>query len=273
MKPKEIESLEIDIFLDAINKRYGYDFQNYAPASLRRRIGNQMKNKSCEHILDLLSLVIHDEKVFEDLLKELSITVTEMFRDPGFFVAVRENIFPMLKTYPFLKIWHAGCATGEEVYSMAILLKEADLLSRTQIYATDFNNHSLEFSRKAIYSKNNIQKYIKNYNEVNGEASFSNYYHANYGHAKLVDSLKENVTFANHNLVSDGVFGEMHLIICRNVLIYFNKELQNRVLKIFSESLIHRGFLCLGSKESIDFLKEKSTFENVNRTQRIFRKK
>ncbi len=273
MNPEEIERLEMDIFLEAVNKRYGYDFRNYAPASLKRRIENQMKSKSRKQILNLLSLIIHDEEAFNELLKELSINVTEMFRDPDFFIAVREKIFPILETYPFLKIWHAGCATGEEVYSMAILLKEAGLLSRTQIYATDFNNHSLELSRNAIYPTDKIQNYIKNYNQIKGQASFSDYYYSNYGYAKLVDDLKENITFANHNLVSDGVFGEMHLIICRNVFIYFNQELQNRVLKLFSDSLIHRGFLCLGTKESINFSNEKSKFENIDNVQKIFKKK
>jgi chemotaxis protein methyltransferase CheR len=182
-------------------------------------------------------------------------------------------VFPYLRSYPFLKIWHAGCATGEEVYAMAILLKEEGLVKRSRIYATDFNNESLHKAKEGIYPLKKMKTYLDNYNRSGPKASFSDYYHVGYESAKMIETLREGITFANHNLVTDGVFGEMNLIVCRNVLIYFDKDLQNRVLRLFRASLCHRGFLCLGSKESLRFSEVADDFEIISRTGRIFRKR
>ena len=195
-----------------------------------------------------------------------------MFRDPSFYAALRNQVIPILKTYPSIKIWHAGCATGEEVYSTAIVLHEEGFLERAQLYATDFNSEALKTLTHGIYELNAFRKYTNSYMLSGGKAAFSDYYHARYGSAKMHDFLKEKIVISKHNLVCDGVFGEMHLIICRNVMIYFNKELCNRVLKLFLNSLCHRGFLCLGSKESMGASKLKYQFEEVHRKERIFRR-
>jgi len=271
MRSEQIESIEIDVLLEGIFRRWGYDFRNYAHASLKRRLEHRLALSKLTHISDLLPKVLHDAKFFELLLGDLSITVTEMFRDPRVYAALREHVFPVLRTYPFLKIWHAGCATGEEVYSMAILLQEEGLYGRSQIYATDYNNHSLEVARRGVYPLEDIRAYTANYNAAGGEAAFSDYYHAKYGSAKMNESLKENITFAHHNLVADGAFGEMNLILCRNVMIYFDKTLQDRVLSLFRDSLCHRGYLCLGTKETIDYSCVRDCFETVSDGDRIFR--
>ncbi len=221
----------------------------------------------------MIPKIMHDPLFFDLFLQDMSISVTEMFRDPSVFDVIRKKIFTSLKTYSKVNIWHAGCSTGEEVYSMAIMLKEEGLLKRARIYATDFNNQSLAFAEKGIYAANKIKLYTKNYLAAGGKASFSDYYHARYESAIMDDSLRQHITFANHNLIKDQVFAEMHLIICRNVLIYFDQTLQNRVLKLFFDALIHRGFLVLGDKESIDFSAEKESFEVYTDKERIFRRK
>ncbi len=272
MIDRQLRDIELDLLLAGIQRRHGYDFQHYARASLKRRVASMASKLGVDHISEIIPLVLRDETVFNDFLREMSISVTEMFRDPTFYAAVREKVLPYLKTYPMVKIWHAGCATGEEVYSMAIVLEEEGLYQRTRIYATDFNNESLDKAREAIYPLGKMKKYLAGYNNSAPRSSFSNYYQARYGEAKMSKTLKENITFANHNLVTDGVFGEMNLILCRNVLIYFNKELQNNVLRLFRDSLCHRGFLCLGTKESLQFSKVGADFEVVNHKERIFRK-
>ena len=272
MKAKELREIELDLLLEAILRRYGHDFRQYARASLKRRTDALCQKLDRPHLADLIPLLLHDKKVFNDFLRELSITVTEMFRDPWFYAALREKVLPHLATYPLIKIWHAGCATGEEVYSMAILLEEAGLYPRSQIYATDYNNESLDKAKEGIYPLEKMKHYTANYNKSAPQGFFSNYYHAKYDLAKMSETLKRNITFANHNLVTDQVFGEMNLIICRNVLIYFNKDLQNRVLRLFRESLAHRGFLCLGSKESLSFSDVADDFEVIAKRERIFRK-
>jgi chemotaxis protein methyltransferase CheR len=197
-----------------------------------------------------------------------------MFRDPAFYQTVRELVVPVLKTFPFAKTWHAGCATGEEVYSMAILLHEENFLDRVRIYATDFNKPALDTAQKAVYPLKTVRDvYARNYKAAGGKHELADYYSAAYDLAKIKDFLKEKVTFSYHNLVTDGVFGEMNLVCCRNVLIYFDRELQDRVLRLFSDSLRHGGFLCLGSKESINFSSIKPFFEPVDAQQRIFRKR
>ena len=272
MKDKEIEKIEIELVLEGIHRRYGYDFRHYAMASLKRRLRRRMQLAGLEHLSQLLPAVIHDEAFFETFLKDLSITVTEMFRDPPFYKQLRKHVIPALKTYPFIKIWHAGCATGEEVYSLAIVLQEEGYLDRAQIYATDFNTHSLEVAREGIYALDKIQQYTANYNRSGGRASFSDYYRARFSAAKMDDALKRNITFAYHNLVTDGVFGEMNLIVCRNVLIYFDRTLQDHVLRLFFDSLCRRGFLCLGTKETPEFSGLASGFEQLSSKARIYRR-
>ncbi len=272
MKTKDIDKIEMDLFLEAVVRRYGYDFRHYARSSLKRRLAHTLAQTHLNNISEMTSKVIHDENFFNQVLVYFSITVTEMFRDPGFYLAIREKVIPVLRTYPFIKIWHAGCATGEEAYSLAIVLKEEGFLKRTHIYATDFNTHSLGIAGEGIYSLENIKKYTDNYNKSGGRASFSDYYHSKYGSAKIADFLKEGITFSHHNLVTDGVFGEMHLILCRNVLIYFDRTLQDRALSLFRDSLCSRGFLCLGSKETLDFSNVHREFELVSRKEKIYRK-
>jgi chemotaxis protein methyltransferase CheR len=267
------EVIEINLLLEAIYQRYGYDFRDYGKAHAKRRILHRLALSGITSISELQHRILYDESIFHLILQDLSINTTEMFRDPEFFLSVREQVIPVLKTYPFIKIWHAGCSTGEEVYSMAILLREEGLLNRTQIYATDFNPSVLQKAREAIYSATQMKEYTRNYIKSGGKYSFSDYYNARYDSAILKKALKENVVFADHNLVTDSVFGEMNLIMCRNTLIYFNKRLQDKVIGLFCDSLVPGGFLCLGSKESITFSPYKENFEPVVGKWKIFRKK
>ncbi len=273
IKKVEDEDIEITLLLEAIYLKYGYDFRNYSNAHMKRRIKRRILEEGLKNISEMQHKVIYDKEFFKVLLSDFSINVTEMFRDPSFYKAFRKSVIPILKTYPFIRIWHAGCSTGEEVYSMAILLKEEGLYERSQIYATDFNNIVLQKAREGIYPIENIKYYTHNYQQAGGNASFSEYYIANYDSVILDQSLKKKITFADHNLVTDGVFGEMHVIICRNVLIYFNRELQNNVIKLFSDSLSNGCFLCLGSKESIKFSSSSDNFEDVIESEKIYRKK
>lgn len=268
----ELDEIEVASLLDAIYKKYGYDFREYAEAHIRRRIKNRMT-------MSRLTLSQVHEKVMSDrvfasqFLKDLSITVTEMFRDPEFYKALRKTVIPILKTYPFIKIWHAGCATGEEAYSMAILLKEEGLYDRTTIYATDFNEYALDVAREGIYSNTLLKQYINNYQKAGGLESFSDYYVSHYDSAIMVQSLKDKIVWANHNLVTDSVFAEMHLILCRNVMIYFTKELQNKVHKLFYDSLINGGMLCLGTKESLRNTNFSHEYAELDKKQMIYKRK
>ncbi|MFK7826893.1 MAG: protein-glutamate O-methyltransferase CheR [Oligoflexales bacterium] len=272
MSAIEIENLEIELFLEGVFKRYGYDFRNYARASLHRRINMLLDEENHKHITNLLADILYNDQVFKNFLQKMSITVTEMFRDHNFFIALRKKILPKLCSFPRLKIWHAGCATGEEVYSTAIVLYEAGLLERSIIYATDYNNISLEAAKLGVYSSDLIKAYTMNYNKSEGESSFSEYYLAKYGNAIMDSKLKKNIVFSHHNLVSDGVFGNMNLVICRNVLIYFNKELQDHVLNKLADSLDISGFLCLGGKETIDYSSISEQFRQVTE-QKIYQKR
>lgn len=263
---------EIGVLLEGIRRRYGYDFANYSFSSLHRRLRQVRDEAGCARYTELLDLVYHDGASFDLLLRGLSITVTEMFRDPKFYAAVREHVVPNLKTFPFAKIWHAGCATGQEVYSMAILLQEENFLERVRLYGTDFNKHALDVAQKGVYPARDIDAYDANYRAAGGHATFADYFSAGYDLAKVKDYLKEQVTFSYHNLVTDGVFGEMNMICCRNVLIYFDRKLQDRVLRIFADSLRHGGFLCLGNKETLNFTAVHRLFEPVDARQRIYRK-
>lgn len=272
MKRNEIEKIEVDLLLDAIYRYHGYDFRNYARVSLKRRLNNMVRYAEVTHISELLNKVLYDKEFFDRFLQEMSISVTEMFRDPHFYLTMRSKIIDILKTYPFVKIWHAGCSTGEEVYSMAILLHEEKFLGKTQIYATDYNPYSLEIAREGVYHLKDIQKYSQSYLDAGGKISLADYYYGKYKSVKFHDFLKEKITFAHHNLVTDTSFGEMNMIICRNVLIYFDKNLQSKVYSLFNDSLIHDGFLCLGTKESMSFSETHPCFELFSDKEKIYRK-
>lgn len=267
------QAIEINLLFEGIYQRYGYDFRDYGQAHTKRRILHRLALSGIDSVTELLHKALYDEAFFHLLLQDLSINTTEMFRDPEFFLNIRENVIPVLKTYPFIKIWHAGCSTGEEVYSLAIILKEEGLLNRSQIYATDFNPSALQKAREGIYSSAQIKEYTRNYLKSGGKYSFSDYYSARYDSAILKKALKDNIVFAEHNLVTDSVFGEMNLIMCRNTLIYFNKKLQDKVIGLFCDSLVAGGFLCLGSKESITFSPHKESFEPIAAKWKIFRMK
>lgn len=269
----DVLSIEIDGLLEAVFRRYGYDFRNYSRAHLKRRLLHRMSMSESESIASMMHRALVDKEFFGELLATLSINVTEMFRDPPFYKALREEILPRLETWPFFKIWHAGCSTGEEVYSMAILLHEAGMTDRARIYATDFNPEALRKAKDGIYPLEAIRNYTKNYQKAGGEGSFADYYTAHYDSAKLDKIIRKNIVFSEHNLVTDGVFGEMHLIFCRNVLIYFDTTLQKRVVKLFHESLSPGGFLCLGTKESLQFSDHEEAFERILDRQKIYRRR
>lgn len=266
-------NLEIRLLLEAIYSKYGYDFRDYGKAHIKRRILHRLSTSKLNNISELQHKIIYDKEYLKTILEDLSITVTEMFRDPDFYKAVKNEIFPLLKTYPYFKIWHAGCATGQEVYSLAILLKEEGIYDRAQIYATDFNQLALQKAKDGIYPIERIKEYTQNYQKAGGKNSLSDYYTAKYESVIIDKSLKKNIVFADHNLVTDGVFAEVNMIICRNVLIYFNKELQDRVLQLFEDSLITGGFLCLGSKESMRFARNFRNFQTIVNNQKIYKKK
>ena len=263
---------ELRLLMEAIYLRYSYDFRDYARASQKRRVLQALRQLDCLTIPDLQAKVLNDPEVFMQLLQYLTIPVSEMFRDPPFFLALRQQVIPRLQTYPSLKIWIAGCSTGEEAYSLAILLREEGLLERSLIYATDINAKSLNKARQGIFSLGSIKGHTTNYQNAGGKQAFSEYYTAAYDTAIFDKSLRENITFADHSLATDSVFSETQLILCRNVLIYFNKKRQDRALGLFHASLSHRGFLGLGSKESIEFSAYATHFESLDKPVRIFRK-
>ena len=266
------DDIELRLLIEAIYLKYSYDFRDYSGASIKRRVHHALRQFECKTISALQERVLHDPTAFMQLLQFLTIPVSEMFRDPEHFLAIRQEVVPVLKTYPSLKIWIAGCSTGEEVYSMAILLREEGLLDRTIIYATDINPRSLEKARQGIFSLENVRAHTQNYQKSGGQRSFAEYYTAAYDYAIFDKTLRENVTFADHSLATDSVFSETHLISCRNVLIYFNKNLQNRAFGLFHESLCHRGFLMLGSKETLDFSDYSKQFAPLLKQERIYRK-
>ncbi len=273
MTPDNIEKIELNLFLEAMYQRYGYDFRHYAQASVRRRVRHLLVKSGCTRISEMVPRLLYDEIFAQGAIFDFSITVTEMFRDPQFYAALRQKVIPYLKTYPFIKVWHAGCATGEEVYSLAILLQEEGLYERATIFATDFNEVVLDKAREGIYPLKDMRQYTDNYQRAGGTRSFADYYHAQYESAIMEQALKKNITFAGHNLVTDGVFGEMHLILCRNVLIYFDKTLQNRVLSLFADSLDHSGFLGLGSKETLQFSTVANFFKVIDERAKLYQKR
>jgi chemotaxis protein methyltransferase CheR len=267
-----IESNELKELLESIRSVYGYDFTEYAETSVKRRSVHFMTTRKIDSIEALGKVLLSDDKIFEEFIQEISVTVTEMFRDPLFYKSLREKVIKRLATYPFIKIWLAGCATGEEAYSLAILLKEEGMLSRSIIYATDINQHSLQLAKEGIYPLQYMKNYTSNYQKAEGKNSFSDYYVAHYDSVLLDKSLKQNMVFASHNLACDTSFNEFHLIICRNVLIYFNQQLQNKVINLFYESLCSFGFLGLGNKESLLFSDKRGNFSEFDRKERIFMK-
>ena len=272
MDNRENEKIEIDLLVRAIYLKYGYDFRDYSKASRRRRILGRLSKSKLSTISEMQHKLLHDPVFFEKLLLDLTVNVSEMFRDPLFFKAVRETVVPELKKRPLIKVWHAGCSTGEEVYSMAILLREEGILDASTIYATDVNEAVLADAKKGVFPIEKMKDYTRNYKMAGGLASFADYYTARYDHTIMDRGLKKNIVFSDHNLVTDGVFGEIDLIVCRNVLIYFNRELQDRVFGLFSESLEKGGFLCLGSKESMMFSKYADRFESVINKEKIYRR-
>lgn len=267
------EDIELQLLLEAIFQRYGYDFRSYSLASLRRRVDQHLLIARYKHIGELIHAILHSGEAFGALLSFLTINVTEMFRDPDFYQAFREKIVPVLRTHPFIKIWHAGCATGEEIYSMAILLEEEGLYDRCQIYATDIDKEVLEKARKGIFAVSDLRKYTENYQKAGGKRSLADYYTARYDNVIMEPRLKKNVIFADHDLATDQVFGEMQVVFCRNVIIYFNRELQNRVFQLFHDSLDIGGTLCLGNKESLRFATCADQFDVIDKAQRIYRKR
>jgi chemotaxis protein methyltransferase CheR len=273
MDEPQLEDIEIDLFLEAIYRRYGYDFCHYSRATIRRRVRNILRKFERSSATEMIPDLLHDEQLAQKVIHEFSITVTEMFRDPEFYRTVRQQVVPYLKTYPFLRAWVAGCATGEEVYSLAIVLHEEGIYDRTKIFATDFNETALAKAQDGIYLLKDLQQYTINYQRAGGLRSFSEYYLADYESAIIHQGLKSNLTFASHNLATDGVFGEVQLIFCRNVLIYFDRVLQNRVLGLLTDSLSRGGFLCLGTKETLDFSPVAEQYKVVNAEEKIYQKR
>lgn len=267
-----IDQKEYTELLEALRASYGYDFTGYAESSVKRRIAHFMEANKMSEVSLLKTILLNDPIFFERFVQELSITVTEMFRDPIFYKSVRTNVVKRLATYPVIKVWVAGCATGQEAYSMAILLKEEGLLDRSIIYATDINQRSLQIARDGIYSLDVMKTYTDNYIKSGGKESFSSYYTAMHNAVLLDKSLSKSIVFSHHNLVTDQSFNEFQFILCRNVLMYFNRPLQETVVKLFHESLCSFGFLGLGDKESLVFADEKHGFLDVDRAAKIFMK-
>jgi chemotaxis protein methyltransferase CheR len=268
----DIIDLEMDLLFQAVFQRFGYDFRNYSKAHLKRRLLHRLKISGINTISELQNKVLWEKDFYRILLQDLSINVTEMFRDPTFYKVLRELVLPVLSTYAHIKVWHAGCSTGEEVYSLAIILKEENLLDRTMIYATDFNKNVLDLAKQGFYKKQDMDLYSKNYLDAGGKNQLSDYYTSKYGSVMFDKSLAKNVVFADHNLVTDGVFAEVNLVFCRNVLIYFDKSLQNKVFHLFHNSLTKNGFLCLGTKESIRFTELENSFTVIDKKFKIYKK-
>ncbi|SEL16496.1 MCP methyltransferase, CheR-type [Pseudoxanthomonas sp. GM95] len=272
MNETELFDLELKLLLEAIYQRYHYDFRQYALSSLRRRVRHAMSRFGCEHISDLQRRLLHEPDLFAQAMQFFTVQVSEMFRDPDYFSVLRQHALPVLGTYPSIKLWVAGCSTGEEVWSLAILLHEEGLLDRSLIYATDINSDALAMAEAGVFPIDRMALFSQNYLKAGGKGSLSDYYSAAYNGAMFDRSLKRNIVFADHSLATDQVFSEVHLVSCRNVLIYFNRALQDRAVGLFHEALVYRGFLGLGSKESLQFGAHASAFEVCVREQRLYRK-
>jgi chemotaxis protein methyltransferase CheR len=268
----DLERIEVQVLLEAIYQHYGFDFRGYALGSLKRRLWRRAYAENVETMSALQDRVLHDPAVMERLLLDLSINVTSMFRDPTFFCALREKVVPLLRTYPYVRIWNAGCSTGEETFSLAILLREEGLYERTRIYATDINDKVLERARDGAFPIEKMRLYTENYIRAGGTESFSSYYTSDGGTARFNSDLLDQVVFAQHNLVSDAPFNEFNVIVCRNVMIYFGKKLQDRVHELFYESLDPFGILALGHKESIKFTRYEDRYEALDQPEKLYRK-
>jgi chemotaxis protein methyltransferase CheR len=268
----DLERLEVELLLEGVYRHYGFDFRSYAYASIRRRLWKRVDGEGLTSISGLQARILHDADAMERLLLDLSVNVTAMFRDPSFYKEFRERVVPLLRTYPFIRIWHAGCSTGEEVFSMAILLEEEGLYDRARLYATDINDVVLQRARQGIFPLDRMQEYTENYLRAGGTRSFSEYYTAKYDGALFTPTLTRNIVFSQHNLVTDRSFSEFHVIFCRNVLIYFDKTLQNRVHSLFYDSLVMFGVLALGSKESLKFSKYEPCYDKLSVSEKLYRK-
>jgi chemotaxis protein methyltransferase CheR len=269
----QVSNIELHLLIDAIYLKYHYDFRRYAPASLKRRCSAALAHFKCRTFSQLQDKVLHEPGSFAALLDFLTVPVSEMFRDPGYFRSLRDSVVPMLRTYPSLKVWVAGCGTGEEVYSLAILLREAGLLPRTLIYATDINPHTLQKAAAGVYDVERIAGFTEAHRKSGGSSSLSDYYTAAYGRAVFDKSLREHIVFSDHSLATDSVFAEVQLVSCRNVLIYFNRDLQDRAVGLFRDSLCRKGFLGIGSKETLRFSSHSDAFNELVRDARIYQKR
>ena len=273
MTTAELENLELRLLLEAVHTHYGYDFRGYARASLLRRVRHRVIEEGLTTISGLTERVLHDPACLERLLLDLSISVTSMFRDPSFYVALRQKAIPLLRTYPFIRVWNAGCATGEETFSLAILLHEEGLGDRTRIYATDINDVVLQRAREGTFPLERMREYTNHYIQSGGKAAFSDYYKVYGERVRFEPALASNVVFAQHNLASDASFNDFNLIVCRNVMIYFDRTLQDRVHDLFFRSLVRRGILALGHKESIRFTAHEEEYAELDEQERIYRRR
>ncbi len=267
-----IDEIELVLLLEAIYQRYHYDFREYSHASLKRRLALALEEFDCGTLSQLQNLVLHDEDAFSRLLPYMTVQVSELFRDPEYFKALREQVIPHLQTYPSLKVWIPGCANGEEVYSLVILFREMGLEQRTLFYATDISAEALQMAEAGRYEMDRIPLFTKNHRLAGGKSSLSDYYTAAYGWAMFDRSLKRRVVFSDHSLASDAVFAEVHLISCRNTLIYFRRDLQDRAIELFKDSLPRNGFLGLGAKETLRFSRYASSFDDVDVRNRLYRR-
>jgi chemotaxis protein methyltransferase CheR len=268
-----VTDIELQLLIDAIYLQYHYDFRGYAVASLKRRLQTAMDRLQCRSLSQLQDRVLHDPAVLPALLEYLTVQVSEMFRDPAYVRSLRETVVPLLRTYPSLKVWVAGCSTGEEAYSLAILLREEGLLPRTLIYATDINAQALHKAEEGIYDVDRIAGFTENHRLSGARSSLSDYYTAAYGRALFDSSLKQHIVYSDHSLATDSVFAEVQLISCRNVLIYFNRELQDRAVGLFRDALCRKGFLGIGARESLRLSPHAAAFVELVREDRIFQKR
>ncbi len=266
------EEIELNLLLEAVFQKHHHDFRSYSPASLKRRLMQAKDHFGCASLSALQHRVLHEPDVISRLLPFLTVQVSDMFRDPAYFRSLREKVIPHLRTYPSLKVWIAGCSAGEELYSLVILFREEGLESRTIFYATDINSEALKKAEAGVYDLDRIALFTENHRRSGGKSSLSDYYTAGYGRAIFDKSLRERAVFSDHSLVSDAVFSETHLVSCRNVLIYFNRALQDRAVGLFSESLVRKGFLGLGSRESLRFSALAGDFEDFDHPERIYQK-
>ena len=272
-RPTDIFDIEIQLLLEGVYLKYQHDFRNYSIASLRRRMAQAMERFDCRSLSQLQHRVLHEPEVFTQMLQYFTIQVSEMFRDPAYFKALREQVVPILRTYPSIKVWTAGCSKGEEVWSLAILFDEEGLLERTIFYATDINPTALQAAESGIFALDRIAQFSCNYQQAGGQRSLADYYTAAYDGAAFDRRLRKQMVFADHSLATDSVFSEVHLVSCRNVLIYFDRTLQDRAIGLFQEALVHRGFLGLGSRESLRFSAHANQFEELAPAERIYRRR